>query len=1027
MKICLIAGATSFEASKNVLKQIDLNDMTKQNIVVVPDSFSMQAENLIFDVLKIKSTFNIEVVGISRLATKILRNNNIEFKRISALEEIFAIYQTVKQLESEFEYFKKCNLDFCVKILQIIKQFKACRIKPEQIKPTGKKLLDLKMSDLKRIYEVYEEKLSEKLDLSKLLEFFVEKSETELNLSDTNLFFINFDSFTAEINSFVCRLAGLVNQTYIGFSRPISPTNAFVFEDDILKKTTAFAKEYGVSVETKILPTTLDCERLVMAKNLFGTDVEQGKSAFFENVLAKNKNDEIEFVAKRINFEIHKGKRFGDFAVVVPNESYFDAVKTIFEKYDIVHYCDKATSLSQTILGRFCLKLLKIAQIGFNKNNIKFLLGNALLKEDESENVLSQIDRQNIVSLDEFLKEFPSCTNVFKTVSSLSKCKRVCDFSNVFKTIFEKIEKNYQKMLKNLEENRFFKEQSENIQAKELLEKVLEKLSEISGDEKILIGDFENLLKLSLDSVKVETIPSFIDAVFVGDATESYFEDVDTMFVLGATAGNLPKSHSDSGIVDDDDIKNLKLNFALEPEIKTLNRRNRLKLFEVLLHARQKLFVCTPIVEEGGKAERAGFVNDLLTMFGNNVKTTEQIENVAHGESSSQFDRLLFFLGNRKNLLEAYSNLKGKDKLPVAYQGALKYLLKQDVPVRERVGRVKGNCFSKNTFSASQLETYFACPFKHFLRYALKLEEKESVEPDKRQFGIFEHALLQKFVEENGDNISKLSDSEIENFVNQHLINISKNIFDKKILERKYFLNYLKNESKIILKNIKKEQKNSNFKPILLEDKIFMKFFGNKNLVGFVDRVDKCGNYFRILDYKTGNVDSVKKDLFFGKKLQLFLYAGCEKKKLGLELAGVYYFDCQTKYSKSGQKSNLLKGMTLKDNDVILKSDARLDEENFRSDILGVTRKRNVEDGDFAFKYGMMTDSFDKFLSYAKIVSKNAIDEIDDGFVLDKPLLGECEKCPYLSVCCHRAEFGFRHAQKVDDENFEGGTYGERD
>ena len=118
MKINLIAGETNFEASKNALKQIDVSDITKRNLVVVPDRFSMQAENLVFDTLKIKSSFNIEIVGISRLATKILRSNNIEFKRISSLEEIFAIYETVKELEGEFEYFKKCNLDFCVKILQ---------------------------------------------------------------------------------------------------------------------------------------------------------------------------------------------------------------------------------------------------------------------------------------------------------------------------------------------------------------------------------------------------------------------------------------------------------------------------------------------------------------------------------------------------------------------------------------------------------------------------------------------------------------------------------------------------------------------------------------------------------------------------------------------------------------------------------------------------------------------------------------------------------------------------------------------
>ena len=52
----------------------------------------------------------------------------------------------------------------------IIKQFKACQIKPEQIKNTGDQLLDDKMSDLKLVYERFEMQLGQKLDLSKLLE-----------------------------------------------------------------------------------------------------------------------------------------------------------------------------------------------------------------------------------------------------------------------------------------------------------------------------------------------------------------------------------------------------------------------------------------------------------------------------------------------------------------------------------------------------------------------------------------------------------------------------------------------------------------------------------------------------------------------------------------------------------------------------------------------------------------------------------------------------------------------------------------
>ena len=102
MKINLISGCTLYEATKNTIKEIDFKNMDEQNLVVVPDAFSMQAESLIFDVLDIKSTFNISVVGISRLASKILRDNNIFYDRISGLEEILYTYKAVKNNEENF-------------------------------------------------------------------------------------------------------------------------------------------------------------------------------------------------------------------------------------------------------------------------------------------------------------------------------------------------------------------------------------------------------------------------------------------------------------------------------------------------------------------------------------------------------------------------------------------------------------------------------------------------------------------------------------------------------------------------------------------------------------------------------------------------------------------------------------------------------------------------------------------------------------------------------------------------------------
>lgn len=1023
MEIKLVTGETSYVAAINTLKQIDVNDLEMENIVVVPDSFSLQAENLIFDVLKIKSTFNIEVVGISRLASKILRNNNIDFKRISGLEEIFNIYQAVKECEKDFRYFNKCGVDFCLKILQIIKQFKGCQIKPEQIKSVGDDLLDRKMADLKLIYIHYENLLNEKMDLSRLLEFFLEKTENQLSLKNTNLFFINFDSFTSEINSFICNLAARVNKLYIGMSRPIFAGNAFIYEDDILKKTTAMAKQNGVIVKVENFPTMLTGQRLDMVKNLFSFDIKPNESDFFVNIMAKNRVDEIEFVAKYIKNKIVSGDRFRDFSVAVGDKNYYQTIKSVFAEFEIPFYCDDAVDLSETILGRYVFKVLQIAKRGFNQENFKYIVSNFLTRLPDYQKVLQEISYFNVEDEKEFLERFPMYERLISKIHSLNLCHTAMDYSLTLKDLIMEVEENYNGLLNDMQEDLYFKKQSENEQAKELILAVLDKLTELSKDQVLNIMDFENLLKLSFKSVKVETIPSYIDAVYVADATESYFQDVKTLFVLGATSSNLPKNKNDTGIIDDDDIRKLKLEFALEPEIKVLNRRSRLKLFELLQHAQEKLIVCTPMTDGKTQAQKAGFVFDLLKIFGNNIIHTASAEDFNLGVLSPEesLDKLLFYVATQKNLLNAYTFLKSKDKLSLKYENLLNSMIKTSFNFENKLKLNSERNLNLSYVSASALESYFSCPLKYFISYILKIKPNENIEPNKKMFGNFEHMLLKKFVEENKDGLKNISTKEIEQFIDKNLFNLASQVYDKKILSRNHFVKFLKNESKIILNNVAKEQKVSSFNPLFLEKKIIGKL-GNVDFVGYVDRVDKCQNYFRILDYKTGKTESIKKELFYGKKLQLFLYANAIERELNLKCAGVYYFDCQTKYSKSDKLTALFNGLTLKDDEVVLFSDYTLDEEGKKSEILGMTKKKNPKSEEFSFKNGNATENIENLVEYATKISEKAFVEIEHGFIEDKPVKGECEFCPYISICKHKDVKGFRLLSTVDEENFKRGN-----
>ena len=220
MNMKFISSITLYEATREVLKEIDYKNLKEKNLVVVPDSFSMQAESLVFDVLGIKATFNISVVGISRLASKLLREHNIPFERISGLDEILFTFEAIKK--DKFSYFKNYGIEFAINILEILKEFANCEIEPEDIKECDDVVLSKKMKDLRLIYEEYLNLLKDKLDLTKLLDFFLDKSEF-FDLKNYNLYFVNFDSFSKKIFSFICALSSKVKSVTIGVAKPTSP------------------------------------------------------------------------------------------------------------------------------------------------------------------------------------------------------------------------------------------------------------------------------------------------------------------------------------------------------------------------------------------------------------------------------------------------------------------------------------------------------------------------------------------------------------------------------------------------------------------------------------------------------------------------------------------------------------------------------------------------------------------------------------------------------------------------------------
>lgn len=200
------------------------------------------------------------------------------------------------------------------------------------------------------------------------------------------------------------------------------------------------------------------------------------------------------------------------------------------------------------------------------------------------------------------------------------------------------------------------------------------------------------------------------------------------------------------------------------------------------------------------------------------------------------------------------------------------------------------DAFFERSLSASAINKYLACPLDFYYRYLADLGEDQDVEEEleANTFGTFIHDTLEElytpYAHYTSDGTKKtptpppLSVSGIDTMISQYKQILHKQFMthfngdESLFLKGKNLLSY--EMAMAITRNLLLEERefvNKNSEPIdiiMLEMKltksIEIEVNGTKKLIhfsGLVDRIDKVGNNYRVIDYKSGKV--TEKDVKF--------------------------------------------------------------------------------------------------------------------------------------------------------------------
>jgi len=214
--------------------------------------------------------------------------------------------------------------------------------------------------------------------------------------------------------------------------------------------------------------------------------------------------------------------------------------------------------------------------------------------------------------------------------------------------------------------------------------------------------------------------------------------------------------------------------------------------------------------------------------------------------------------------------------------------------------RLYGKDFS---LSATRVDRFYSCPYKHFLQNGLKLEPRVPAVFDALTAGNFMHYVLDGVCSEIKDGVGfgnvqeegylELTEKYIKKYIAEVLLD-----FEGKSARFVYLFQRYRADVVHVVRDMINELRSSSFEPRDLE--LDMSELSNTER-GFIDRVDGYEHdgklYLRVIDYKTRKkaYSFEMTDVLFGRDMQMLIYLfalekfGHNRYEMEIVPAGVLY------------------------------------------------------------------------------------------------------------------------------------------
>ena len=941
-------------------------------LVFCEDSLTLLAERAVLE--RTGGTFLTEVTTFARFLSG-------ERRVLSKQGSVMAISAILAGCEGELSCF---SAGAAQTVYETLAQFAASRVDAAQLRAGAQATegtLRAKLTDLALLSEKYAAFLAEHglLDESGYLALLPEAIAEKLE--GVNVFFAAFPSFTrqaAEGIRAAAEHARSVTGIFFAGKAPLYTNEAARIFRDVC--------EQAGDVQTVMAACSLPVEAERVRCGLFAPEIFTQPPVPAEHVHLFSAHDEAEeadAVCALIGRHVALGARYRDIVVLAPDESSRLVLEKAFAAYHIPYFADRKRPFSHHPFVRFVIAVLRAVADGGRPESVDAVAANVcfgdgdvyrnyLLKYGNWRGGYRRAIREDAPAFADDLKNISACRErMVRIMDALPRRGRAHDFADAIVGLRALV--GADKIMEQLSQHAEAADQA--FLRLDRLDGMLAEMN-VAGEKVFTAREFASLLESGASALKTAMIPSLADTVYLGDATDSRFARAKVLFLTGLTDA-LPRTGEDTSVITDAEMGRLAaLSVHVEPAISVVNARARESFGLNACTFSGELYASRPMKVRGEEKAAGEAYSYLARMFepaplparfpydcaARVPALLRLLSAKADFEEGRENDTSLF-----SSIWAALAARIGEDALRALTEDGQK----GDVPEAAQL------YFAGET-SPTLLESYFACPYAGFMKYVLRLSEREEGALPARDAGDFVHKVL----EQMGDALSTLS-SEAD--CRALARNTARSLMSEPRYrafgdteQSKYAGERLIAECERVACAVFASLHNSAFR---IRDREASIRIPALNMTGKADRVDEAGDYVRIVDYKTGHFDPSPAAYYTGRSLQLELYllAAAE----GSKPAGAFYFPAEDAFTAPEDAKFCMQGFYNRDAVNLLDSAAGA--------------KSALFDG--APSRGLAEEEFEDFLAYGALVARQAQREMGAGNVRPSPYEGSCNYCAFRGAC----------------------------